>query len=191
MNTSYIISCAITGTLSFLLGIFVYLKNRASNVNKICMFLNLSISLWHWCLFARELTNEKAVALFLVRLCYVGTILLPPFFFHFISSLLKFRKRRLLVVFYGLSVSLLVFDLTPLFIKDVGPILSFRYYGIPGPVYLFYTLYFIGIISYSHYILFKYFKESEGQTRNQIGYLSVAAIIGFLGGDQRFYLFSI
>jgi two-component system nitrogen regulation sensor histidine kinase GlnL len=186
MNTSYIISCAITGTLSFLLGVFVYQKNRSSIVNKICMLLNFSVSLWHWCLFARELTNEKTIALFFVRLCYVGTIFLPPLFFHFISSLLKIEKKRLIVAFYGLSITLLVFDFTPLLIKDVGPILSFRYYGIPGPVYPFYTVSFIGIISYCHYILFKYFKKSEGQTRNQIRYLLLAAIIGFLGGGSTF-----
>ncbi len=35
MNTSYIISLAITGTLSLSLGIFVYLRNRQSSVNKV------------------------------------------------------------------------------------------------------------------------------------------------------------
>ncbi len=186
MNTSYIISCAITGTLSFLLGVFVYLKNRSSNVNKICMFLNFSVSLWVWSLFARELAYEKTTALFFVRLCYVGTIFLPALFFHFITSLFKFQKKVLLGFFYGLSLTLLVFDFTPLLIKDVRPILSFRYYGIPGPVYNFYTVFLIGIITYSHYILIKYFKKSEGQTRNQIKYLLFATVIGFFGGATTF-----
>ena len=186
MNTSYIISCAITGTLSFLLGIFVYLKNRTFNVNKICMLLNFSVSLWAWALFARELAYEKTTALFFVRLCYVGTIFLPALFFHFVSSLLKFEKNSLIVAFYGLSLTFLVFDFTPLLIKDVGPILSFRYYGIPGPVYPFYTVFLIGIIGYSHYILIKYFKKSEGQTRNQIKYLLIATVIGFFGGATTF-----
>ena len=86
MNTSYIISCAITGTLSFLFGIFVYLKNKSSNVNKIGMLLNFSVSLWSWSLFGRELSLEKTTALFFVRLCYVGAIFIPAFFLHFVSS---------------------------------------------------------------------------------------------------------
>ena len=65
MNTSYIISCAITGTLSLLLGIFVYSKNRSSSVNKICMFLNLSISLWSWSIFGRELSSKSQTPFFL------------------------------------------------------------------------------------------------------------------------------
>jgi two-component system nitrogen regulation sensor histidine kinase GlnL len=186
MNISYIVSSAITGTLSIWLGIFVYFKNRHSIVNKTFMLMSLSISVWAWSLFARDLVYEKTTALFFVRLCYVGTIFLPTLFFHFLRSLLKFGKNRLTVAFYGLSVTLLVFNFTPLLIKDVRPILSFRYYGIPGPVYPFYTLFLISTIIYSHYLLIKYFKESEGQTRNQLKYLLFAAVVGFFGGATTF-----
>lgn len=187
MNVLYTaISCAVLGALSFGVGIFVYLRNRSSNVNKLWMILNLSVSLWSWPLFARDLVYEKTTGLFLVRLCYVGAIFIPPLFFHFVSSLLKLEKNRLIAAFYALSVIFLIFDLTPLFIKDVGPILSFRHYGIPGTVYPFYALYFISITGYSHYILIKYFRKSEGQRRNQIRYFLYATIIGFLGGVSTF-----
>jgi signal transduction histidine kinase len=146
------------------------------------MLFNLSVSLWHWGLFARELTYDKATALFLLRLCYVGAIFLPSLFYHFVNCLLKLENNRLIVAFYGVSLIFLVFDFTPLLIRDVGPILSFRYYAIPGSVYPIYTASFIGTIIYTHYILVKYFKKSEGQIRNQIRYLLLAAIIGFVGG---------
>jgi nitrogen-specific signal transduction histidine kinase len=186
MNISYIISCALTGTLSFLLGIFVYLKNRSSNLNRVCMFLNLSISLWSWAIFGRELSLEKTTALFFVRLVYAGSIFIPPLFLHFVDSLLKLTKRKLLLSLYFLSLIFLIFDFTPLFIKDVRPILSFRYYGIPGIIYPFFAISFISTIVYSHYILVKYFRSTEGQTRNQIRYLLLAAIIGFFGGVSTF-----
>jgi signal transduction histidine kinase len=186
MNTSYVISCAIAGTLSFLLGIFVYFKNRTSNVNKVCMLLNFSVSLWHWGILGREVALEKTIALFSVRLCYVGAIFVPALFFHFINYLLKLEKNRLIITFYAISLTFLTFDFTPLFIKDVGPILSFRFYGIPGKVYPLYALSFISIIGYSHYILIRHFKKAEGQTRNQIRYLLFAAIVGFFGGVSTF-----
>ena len=141
MNMSYIISCAITGTLSCLLGIFVYSRNTFSPVNRICMFLNLSVSLWSWSLFTRELVDEKTIALFFVRLCYVGAVFIPALFLHFVSSLLKLKKNILILSAYILGFIFLVFNFTPLFIKDVGPILSFRYYGIPGTVYPFYAVF--------------------------------------------------
>ena len=150
------------------------------------MLLNLSVSLWCWSILGRELSFEKSNALFYVRLSYVGSILVPPLFLHFVSSLLKLRKNRLILFAYILSLTFLILDFTPLFIKDVGPILSFRYYGIPGIVYPFFAISFICTIGFSHYILVKYFRKAEGQTRNQIRYLLFAAIIGFFGGASTF-----
>ncbi len=186
MNTSYIISCAITGILSLSLGIFVYLKNRSSNINKYGMLINLCVSLWTFGLFGRDISSEKTTALFFVRLCYVGSIFVPAFFIHFVNSLLKLTKNRLTLLFYALAFIFLAFDFTSLLIKDVRPILSFRYYGVPGPIYPFYTVSQLGIIAYGHYVLIKHFKYAKGQTRNQIRYVLAAAIIGFLGGITTF-----
>ena len=83
-------------------------------------------------------------------------IFIPALFFHFANSFLKLEKRSLTVAFYALSLTFLILDFTPLFIKDVGPILSFRYYGIPGILYPFYAVSFIDI-AYSHYILIRRF----------------------------------
>ena len=85
MNLSYIISSAITGTFSICLGIFIYFKKRESTVNKTFMLMSLSISVWAWSLFGRDMTDEKTTALFFVRLCYVGAIFVPALFFHFIN----------------------------------------------------------------------------------------------------------
>jgi signal transduction histidine kinase len=186
MNNSYIVSCAITASLSFLLGIFVYLKNKSSNVNKICMLLNFSVSIWSWGLLGRELSLDKPTALFFVRLCYLGAIFVPAFFLHFVSSVLKEIKYKLILSIYALTLIFLILDFTPLFIKDVRPILSFRYYGIPGVGFPFFAISFIGIAGYSHYILIRFFRKSEGQTKNQIKYLLFATIIGFIGGGSTF-----
>jgi signal transduction histidine kinase len=99
---------------------------------------------------------------------------------------LKLAKSKLILLVYVLSLIFLIFDFTPLFIKGVGPILSFRYYGIPGIAYPFFAILFISTIGYSHYVLIKYFRRAEGQTRNQIRYLLFAAILGFFGGASTF-----
>ena len=92
----------------------------------------------------------------------------------------------MILAFYSISFIFLIFDFTILFIKDVRPILSFRYYGIPGILFPFFVGSFIGITGYGHYVLFKYFRESRGEIRNQIRYLLSATIIGFLGGGSTF-----
>ncbi|MGB7573783.1 MAG: ATP-binding protein [Thermodesulfobacteriota bacterium] len=186
MNTSYAISLAITGTLSLSLGIFVYLRNRQSSVNKVWFLLSLSISLWSWGMFGRDVSTEKTTALFFVRLCYVGSIFIPAFYFHFVNSLIELRQNRLILLFYALAFIFLAFNFTPFFIKDVKPILSFRYYGVPGPIYPFFAVSQLVAMPYGHYILFRRFKYAKGQTRNQIRYVLIAAIIGFLGAMTTF-----
>jgi signal transduction histidine kinase len=68
----------------------------------------------------------------------------------------------------------------------VRPILSFRHYGIPGAVFPFFVILFICVAGYSHLLLIRYFRKSDGQTRNQIKYLLLATIIGFIGGGSTF-----
>jgi len=186
MNTSYVISCAITGILSLSLGIFVYFKNKSSNVNKYGMLISLCVSLWSWGLFGRDISSEKTTALFFVRLSYVGSTFAPAFFFHFVNSLLKLKKNQLILLFYALGFIFSAFAFTNLLIEDARPILSFRYYGVPGPIYPFYTISQVSIIAYGMYVLIKHFKYAKGQTRNQIKYVLIAAIIGFLGSLTTF-----
>jgi signal transduction histidine kinase len=186
MNISYIISCAVTGILTLWLGIFVYSKNKSSNVNKYGMLISLCVSLWSWGLFGRDVSSEKTTALFFVRLSYVGSTFAPAFFFHFVNSLLKLKKNRLIFLFYALGFIFSAFAFTNLLIEDARPILSFRYYGVPGPIYPFYTISQVSIIAYGLYVLIKHFKYAKGQTRNQIKYVLIAAIIGFLGSLTTF-----
>jgi len=93
----------------------------------------------------------------------------------------------LILSFYIASIIFLILDFTPLFIKDVRPILSFRHYGIPGIVFYFFVTWFFGVTAYSHYILVKHFRISQGQERNQIKYFLFATVIGFLGGGTTFF----
>lgn len=151
------------------------------------MLLNFSVSLWSWSIFGRELSLEETTALFFVRLCYVGAIFIPAFFLHFVVSLLDEVKYKLILSVYILSLIYLIFDFTPLFIKDVKPILSFRNYGVPGTIYPFFVASFIGITGYAHYILLRHYKTSGGQTRNQIAYLFIGSAIAFVGGATNFF----
>jgi len=187
MNILYLISCALTGTLGLLFGIFVYVKNRSSDTNKIWMLLSLVVSIWAWSIFVKELSPDKITGIFCVRLLYAGSIFIPPLFFHFVSSLIKQIRNRLILSFYIVSIIFLILDFTPLFIKDVRPILSFRHYGIPGIVFYFFVTWFFGVTAYSHYILVKHFRISQGQERNQIKYFLFATVIGFLGGGTTFF----
>ena len=178
--------CAITGTLSLLLGIFVYSRND-HQVNKIWMFLNLSISLWSWGIFGRELSIGKNNCSFFGSIMLCGSIFVPPFFFHFVNSLLKLDKEQVDLGILCISFIFLTFDFTPLLIKDVRPILSFRYYGVPGPIYPFYAVSQFSIISYGHYILIKHFKRCRRANKKSNQILINCSYHRLFGGDDPLF----
>ncbi len=94
MNYPFIISCAITGTLSFLFGIFVYLRNRSSSVNKIWMMLNFCVSLWSWSLFARELAYRKNNCSFFCKIMLCWSHLPTPALSSFRKFLSEIAKEK-------------------------------------------------------------------------------------------------
>jgi len=150
------------------------------------MLLNFNVGIWSLAIFLKELFGDPNLGLFMVRVVYGAAIFIPAIFFHFINVITGENNKKRILFCYIISLTFLMFDFTPLLIKDVRPILSFKHYGIPGILFPIFFISFILIIGYAHFILIRYFRHSHGQTRNQIKYLLLATVIGFLGGGTTF-----
>jgi signal transduction histidine kinase len=131
---------------------------------------------------------NKTIALFGVRICNIGYILIPVLFLHFILALLKINKlkRRILYLAYTVNFFMHILNFTELYIKDLTPKLVFEYYPLPGILYPLYVLMFFSYIGYAYYELLKGYMRSTGIERNQIRYVFVASTIGFSGGITVF-----
>ena len=176
---------------AFMLGCFVYFKNRKNIVNKTWGFFSLNFSIWSfgYALMIGGLFN-KDVTLFWARFSHFGAILIPVSVLHFYSAFLGTidREMKKLVTGYIVSLFLLILNFTPLFIKDIVPKLSLKYYFEPGIFYSVFTLMFFIYILYEHFVMFKAHRESSGFQRNQIKYILLGSIIGFFGGATTFPL---
>ncbi|MFQ5866415.1 MAG: ATP-binding protein [bacterium] len=186
----FALSCLITAIIGLILGLFVYFKNRKQFTNKIWCLLSMSIFIWGFAYFMLLLSIDKGKALFWTRVLYSGATLIPVFFLDFVHSFLDLRekRKRLIKCVYLIGLVLLSFNLTPFFIKDIVPKLSFRYYPQPGVVYHFFLLTFSSCVVYSIYIMLTKYKEVSGYKRNQIRYILLASIIGFGGGATNYPL---
>ncbi|MBU0476794.1 GAF domain-containing protein, partial [Patescibacteria group bacterium] len=63
---------------------------------------------------------------------------------------------------------------------------QFYYDSPPGLFYIPFTCFFIGLVIYSHYKLWKVYKYSKGTQKYQIKYFFLATAIGFVGGGFSF-----
>ena len=112
---------------------------------------------------------------------------MPILFLHFTYAILDLLKRKkILLLSYSAAALFVPIVFTDLLVQDVVPKLSFRYYMVPGQLYFSLVIFWFGLILYAHYELIKGFIHSYGLKRNQIKYLLVASVIGYLGGATSF-----
>lgn len=178
----------LTAIAAIIFGLFVYLKNRQSEINKSYAFLSLSIALWGLAYYFWPLADNKQQALISFQILHMGAILIAPSFLWFILSLLDLQRRfrKIIIGSYLISIFLLLTVPTPLFIKDMVPLYIFHYWAIPGFIYHFYLLFWFSCIFFAWFYLIKGYRGSAGTKRNQLKYVLIASLLGFLGGATNY-----
>jgi len=183
---SFIIGFLITASI----GIVVFLYHPRKRTNQYWGLLCLSVSLWNFGRLMRLIaaTNtDYESGLFWCRLMYIGAILIPVFFYLFILGLLE-KPFRYKILLFSPALFFLSIVFSNLMIKDIVLQFSSLYYPVPGPFYPFFLIYFLSFAATAHYHLYASFKTSSGYKKNQIRYVSLASIIGFLSGLTTFPL---
>lgn len=187
----YPLSALINFLGSLLLGLFVLSRNRKDPLNITFTLFALSTAFWSFSYFLWQIVSDKASALFWSRSLMAGAIFIPVFFFHFILTFLRIyhEKKKILFVSYFLATFFLLSNFTPLFVKDIAPRLNFNYWPIPGIFFHPYLVMFIILVVYSHWLMFIAMKSStSGIFKNQIRYVFLGTLIGYLGGSTNFLL---
>jgi signal transduction histidine kinase len=174
----------------FPLGIFVFLKNKKSKINKTLALFCFAGALWGLGALKIALTpqGQPELALIWWKIAHIGIILMPVFLLHFIFIFLNLKKEKLLYLVYFLGIFFLFINFfTDLFISQMKWVFnSFYWDSPPGLFYYFFVAFFFLVIVYCHYELFKAYKKSIGIKRTQIRYIFLAALIGFSGGGTSF-----
>jgi two-component system nitrogen regulation sensor histidine kinase GlnL len=182
------VSAFISSITSLCLGGFVFFKKGKDNITISYALLTISFFVWIFGLGMEIVSPNKNWGLFWNRWLYSGAIFIPTFFIHFIQAYLNKIKIKLLISAYTISTILLVFNFTPLFVKDVVPKGSFNYASVPGIVFPFFVFYFFIVIIYSFYLIIQEYKYSLGVRRNQLKFIIIASVIGFSGGSTNYLL---
>lgn len=183
------LSALINAVVASVFGPFVYLKNR-NLPNRIWLFFSVSIAFWSYCYFFWQISKEKLQALFWCRALMIGAIFIPVTFLHFLLVWLKLnhKKRKILYISYIISFIAFIFNFTPYFVKDVRPILWFKFWPQAGWAYTPFLIFWTWLVIYTWIIMFKTIKKTSSYVRNQIKYVLIAALVGFSGGFTNYPL---
>ena len=175
---------------SIALGLFVFLKNKKAKVNQSFALFCVSVFVWSGFYILWPLAESKEGTLFWFRMLHVGSIFISITYFHFIVTWLGLYQKKKKAVFIGycLAFFFLLFVFSPLFIKDMVPKFSMRYWAEPGILYHFYLLMFFGFAIYSFYLLLVNYNKATGIKKKQIGFILAGIVIAYIGGSTNYLL---
>ncbi len=187
---------AFTGVLtfvnSFAFAIFSLLKGDR-RLHRIWAFFNFAVAGWGFGCYKFASAASPQDSLMWVRLAHFGVIAIPVFFFHFVTIFFEINRSRLVRNVYFVGGFFLLLNITDwigftkLFIIHVTWVFdSFYVDSPPGPLYIFFVIFFFWAVVYAHVLAFKKLKASVGTKALQIKYFIAATLIGFGGGGTAF-----
>lgn len=196
MVNLYGISNALTAVTSFAMCVLVAGKGGKVRLGRIWAVFAANVAIYGFGAFMASGAPDSSKAYFWWQVSYVGVIMLPPLFLHFVYAFLDLRKYYLLIAVYAVSFVVLAADvfIPGLFIGNVSmkfPDLRFFtpawWVYPPGPLHVFYVIaMYTGILIYAHYLLLRSYRSSPLRKRNQIHYFFTATALGFLGGGSSY-----
>jgi putative nucleotidyltransferase with HDIG domain len=186
------LSAFLNAVVSIACLIYVLQSNRQKNITLTFTFLGLSVVLWSIGYFFWDVSLNQELALFWVRVFMAGAVFIPVFSVHFILSLigLTHSKKRFLFFSYLITLFFLIADFTPYLVSSVTPKLQFNYWPNPGILFHFLIVIFTSSFFYLCFLLYKYYKDGNlsGINRNQVKYLFLAIVIGYISGANNILL---
>jgi signal transduction histidine kinase len=152
--------------------------------------MTFAISLWCFGQFMGEVSLDKSSVLIWTRINLAGGILVLVFYVNFIAAFLKklTAHKFFIAGAYFCGALLLFLDTTALFVSDVRPTLMFKFYPVPGPAYPLLMVFYVFAVSYGLIGLFRALLTEKGVFRNQIMYIFLSSVIGFVGASTLFLL---
>jgi len=193
MLIQYEIALLTTAITLFLLAVFVYFKDRKNKINRTYTFFVLSAFLWSFGEARLIIAQTEQAAYFWNYICNLGIFFIGTGYVHFVLTFLGIDNQRtqksVIKISYAYSFLAALLLNTKIFLPPPVPKFSLNYFIEPGPViYFVFVLLWFCQVTYGLFQLFKSYVSSSGLRRNQLKYLLIGTLIGFVGGSGNYFL---
>jgi len=180
----------ISSVLLFILGFFVFSKNKKSVSNLLFFVICVATVFWQFSFFILFSIHNSVLADFFVRTCYSGIVLLPPFFFHFVYLFVgrtgktsKSFDRYLIYIIYLVSLFFEIILFSSNYFINSYRIYSWGFYPSAGtihPVFVFILTLTILRMIYVLYVEMKNTKKLSDYRYHQLKYFFLALLFFIL-----------
>lgn len=191
--TFYIITSFITAIACIFLAALVYTKDKKNPTNRFFSFFAIAIFFWSFSYVIWLFQKDPEPALFWSRMLNLGATFIPITYLHWVFVFLKknkvSRNKKILVFGYILTFIFAFFSFSDIYVTGVAPISNFPYWPQANWLYYIYLAFnYVGMVVYASYLLFRSMKTATGFYKEQIKYVFLGAVIGFVGGATNFPL---
>lgn len=185
--TPYNFSVLLFSFCTFFVGLLIFLR-RQDSLGKFYFAFSIAVTIWGT-VTAIMISPEisYSTALLASRISNIAAVFIPILWVHFVAIYTKVKFPNFIKMgLYAIAVAIISFSFSPLFIKDVRPILDFKAYTVPGPVFYIFTAYFWILTPAAFILLLKGLKKVTHQERIQRLGLAMGTFFGFSGGGLTF-----
>lgn len=180
----FALSGLLTGFSSLVFGYFVYTKGRTRQLNRFWFVFTASVAVWGFGGMWIALASTSSEAMWAWRLAFAcGVVWIPILFCQFVHAFCHLPSRTFLIFSYLVGAVFSPLAFTDQFFSGVRFAFSSFYYALPGRVFPLFLAWWVGLVVYSHYQLYKAHRGTSGQKRSQIEYFFLATAIGYFGGS--------
>jgi len=172
---------------------FIVLRNRRPNELNWTFAVYLILIAW-WAFFnmLAIISSKKELALLLDFVCLSSVMWVPSTFFHFVAIYVQKKEKLRYFIFINYLVSLcflIILWSTSLIVKDVSPRFGLNYWTEPGPLYLWFVIFFFICTMASAINLWIFQKTcASDQIQRQTRLLFWFSVIGYAGGGCDYLL---
>ncbi len=185
----YSISLLIGAFTAVISGLIVFLNNKQKGENQTWFAMTISTAVWSSAYFVMTAVTEKSHAEIGNLVLHYAAILIPLFYLLLVLIITDtFKKNKIPFIFATLlSVVLIIVNPNPLFVSDVVPKVGFNFAPVPGPLYIYFFLYFFGLVSYGIGVcLYKIRKAESKKDKMRYIYTVLFTLAASVGGGSVF-----
>jgi len=183
----FVFSCILVAFTSLGLGFFVFIRSSDKKLGTIWLLFSTSVAGYGIGNVWLDSTQTQEMTRWALSADYgFGIVWIAPFFYHFVCTFLDMKRARSISIHYLVGFVFVLIVSTPLFFKRVDWMFDSLYFGISGKCYPWFLLWWMGLVTYSHYLMVRSYRSVSTTKRNQIKYFFLATAIGFTGGSLCF-----
>lgn len=185
---NYIAGSIITLAVTLVFGSLIFFRGRGGRIVRSYFMLMLAIALWSFGMYMLCVAQSIKAALFWGRFLHIGASFVPVFYFHFVIKLLRLenKQKTLTQIGYILACIFALLNFTPYFIKSVSYKLGLNFPDAGG-LYPLFVIYFLSYPAQACYLSYKAYRKLTDLGKKQLRYVTVAGILGFMGGGLTFF----